>query len=230
MFFQNLGISISDALINIWNRFINFAPNIIVAIIIFVIGWFIALFVGKLIAEILKRLKFNEIFEKGNWDEALAKADIKVDVSEFIGAIFKWVLVIVFLQLSVGLLGWMQFTLLLDKIINYLPHVIVAALIFVVTVVVVDIVEKLVRVTVERMKVGYGQTVSAVVRWAIWTFAILMILRELIIVPAFIDTIFNAMIYGTVAFLVISFGLSFGLGGKEAAAKMIEELKSKIAR
>lgn len=218
------------ALQNLWQGFLNFVPMIIGAIIIFVIGWFIAIAVGKLVTEILKKIKFNQIFEKGNWDEALAKADIKVDASEFIGAIVKWILVIVFLLVAVDILGLDQFAYFLQRVLDYLPHVLVAALIFVVTVIVADIVDKVVRATVEKIKIGYGQVISVVVKWAIWIFAILMILQELVIVPYLVNTLFNALIFGFVGILVISLGLAFGLGGREAAAKLIDDLRQKISQ
>ncbi len=112
-----------QALQNLWQVFLNFIPLLIGAIIVFVIGWFISVGVGKVITEILKRIKFNQIFEKGNWDEALAKADIKVDASGFIGAIVKWVLVIVFLLAAVEILGFVEFAGFLKNVLGYgFPH------------------------------------------------------------------------------------------------------------
>jgi len=86
-----------------------FLPKLIGAIIVFIIGWFISVGIGKLVAEILKRLRFNSIFERGCWKEALEKAELKVDPSGFVGAIVKWVLVIVFLLAAVEILGMVQF-------------------------------------------------------------------------------------------------------------------------
>ena len=223
---QDWRIITFDALQELWQSFIVFFPKLIVAIIIFVIGWFIAMALGKLIAEILKKIKFNQIFEKGSWDEALAKADIKIDVSSFVGAIVKWVLVIVFLQVAVGIIGWTPFADLLDRFVGYLPNVIIAALIFVVTVIVADIIEKVVRVSVERTNIGHGHTVSAIIKWAIWIFAIVIILDQLNIAGILPQTI----IVGVVAFLVLAGGLAFGLGGKDAAGKMLEDLRGKLAK
>jgi hypothetical protein len=213
-----------QALQNLWQGFLSFIPLLIGAIIVFIVGWFISVGVGKLITEILKKLKFNQVFEKGGWKEALEKAEFKVDASGFIGAVFKWVLVIVFLLAAVEILGFVQFADFLKDVLNYLPNVIVAALIFVVTVIVVDIVEKIVRAAVEGVKVGYGQMVSIVVKWSIWVFAILAILYQLGIARPFMETLFT----GLVAVLVIAFGIAFGLGGKEVAAEILEDLKRKL--
>jgi len=213
-----------QAIQNLWQGFLNFIPSLIGAILVFIIGWFIAIFVGKLVAEILKRIKFDRLFEKGGWKEALEKAELKITASEFIGAIFKWVLVIVFLQVSVGFLGWTQFAVLLGKVIGYLPNVVVAALIFVVAVVVADIVEKVVVAAAEGAKFAYTHLAGAIVKWSIWIFAILAILRQLIIVPELVETLFKALVYGIVAILVIS----FGLGGKEVATEILQNLKKKL--
>ena len=152
-----------DALQNLWQGFVAFVPALIGAVVVFVVGWSISVGLGKLIAEILKKIRFNQIFEKGNWDEALAKADIKVDASAFIGAIVKWVFVVVFLMAAVEVLGLKGFAGFLGNIIGYLPNVVVAAFILVVTVIITDILEKVVRAAVESIKVGYGQVVAAII-------------------------------------------------------------------
>jgi len=213
-----------QALQGLWQAFLNFIPALVGAIIVFVFGWFVAIGIGKLITEILKRIRFNQIFEKGGWKNALEKAEIKVDAAGFIGAIIKWVLVIVFLLAAVEILGLGQFANFLQGVLNYLPNVIVAALIFVVTVIVVDIVEKIVRAAVESIKVGYGQMISAVVKWSIWVFAILAIFYQLGIARPFMETLFQ----GIVAMLVIALGVSFGLGGKDVAAEILQDLRKKL--
>ncbi|PIS17479.1 MAG: hypothetical protein COT59_00470 [Candidatus Nealsonbacteria bacterium CG09_land_8_20_14_0_10_42_14] len=213
-----------NALQNLWQGFLGFIPAIIGAVIVFVIGWFISIGVGRLVTEVLKKLRFNKIFEKGNWDEALAKADIKVDASAFIGAIVKWVLVIVFLMAAVEILGLTEFAGFLKSVLGYLPNVVVASFIFVVAVILADILEKVVRAAIESIKVGYGQVVGAIIRWSIWIFAILAILIQLKVAPSLIQTIFT----GFIAVLVIAAGLAFGLGGKEIATEILRDLHKKL--
>ncbi|MFH1462460.1 MAG: hypothetical protein ABIG08_02110 [bacterium] len=209
---------------DLWSGFLGFIPVLVGAIIVFVIGWFISVGVGKLVTEVLKKIRFNQLFEKGDWKSALSRAEIKVDASGFMGAIVKWVFVIVFLLAAVEILGLKEFAGFLTAVLAYLPNVIVAALIFVVTVIVVDIVEKVVRATVEGMRVGYGQMVSAVVKWSIWIFAILAILSQLGVARPFPETLFM----GVVATLAISLGLAFGLGGKDVAAEILQDLRKKL--
>ncbi len=212
------------ALIDLWAGLINFIPRLIGALIVFLIGWLISVGVGKLVAEILRRLKFNQVFEKGSWKTALERAEIKVDPAGFIGVIFKWVLLIVFLVAAVEILGLVQLATFLTSVLAFLPNVIVAALILVVAVIIADILEKVVRAGVEGMKVGYGQLVGAIVKWSIWIFAILAILIQLRVAPTLIQTILT----GVIALIVIAAGLAFGLGGKELAGEVLQNLRKRL--
>ncbi len=213
-----------QALQNLWQGFLTFIPTLIGALVVFIIGWFISVGIGRLIAEVLTKIRFNQLFEKAGWKGAMEKAELKVNPSEFIGAICKWILAIVFLLAAVEILGFIEFAGFLRSILAYLPNVIVAVLVFVVTVILVDIVEKVVRATVEGVKVGYGHLVSVIIKWSMWIFAILAILHQLGVARPFMETLFT----GLVAMLVISFGISFGLGGKEVAAELLQNLKNKL--
>lgn len=213
-----------QALQDLWQGFIGFLPELIGALVIFVIGWFISVGVGRLVADILKRVKFNQIFERGNWKQALERAELKVDPSGFIGGIFKWVLVIVFLLAAVEVLGLTQLAEFIKDVLAYLPNVLVAALIFVVAVIIADLSEKVLRAAVESTQVGYGHMVGIIVKWSIWVFAVISILTQLGIAPVLLQTLFT----GLVALIVLAGGLAFGLAGKDVAAQWLQDMNRRL--
>ncbi len=215
--FEDLGV--------LWTGFLEFIPSLIVALIVFIIGWFIALAIGRVVSEILIRIRFNELFERTDWKQALDKAKLTVNPAEFLGAIVKWILVIVVLMITVEILGLTEFaTFLREDVVGYLPSVFIAALIFVVAVIVTDIVEKIVVATVEKMKVNYSRFAGKMAKWSIWIIAIFAIISELQIAEKISGTLFT----GLMAFFVIAGGLAFGLGGKEIAADILRDLREKI--
>jgi hypothetical protein len=209
---------------------VSFVPLLILAIIVFVVGWLVAVVVGKLVADILKRFKFNQVFERGSWKEALEKAELNIDPAGFIGSIFKWILLIVFLLAAVEILGFNQFAGFLRDVLAYLPNVIVAALIFVVAIIIADIAEKVVRAAVEGARVGHSHFIGAVVRWFIWIFAIFSALLQLDIavlpVQVLIQTFVQAIGYG----VALAFAIAFGIGGKDVAADLLRQIKTKFER
>ncbi len=213
-----------NALQNLWSAFILYIPNIIIALIIFIIGWLISVGIGKLVTEILKRVKFNKLFEKGVWKEALEKAEFKVDAAAFIGAVCKWILAIVALLIAVEILGLNQFANLLTKVLGYLPNVVVAALIFVVAVIISDIAEKVIRAAVGGVKASYANLAGGIVKWSIWIFTIFAVLIQLKVAEGVLMTLYT----GIIALIVIAGGIAFGLGGKDVAADMLEDLKRRL--
>lgn len=222
---QNWATITLEALQGAWQGFLLFLPRLIGAFIVFIAGWLIALLIGKLITEILKKLKLDRFFERTGWKEALERAEIKVTASEFIGEIFKWILVIVFLFIAVEILGLTQFAEFLKRIVLWLPNLIVAVAIFVVAIIVADILEKIIRASVKKMELGYGGFFGTLVKGAIYVFAVLAILLQLGVTPQIV----NALIFGLIGTVSLALGLAFGLGGKDAAAKFIEEIRKKLS-
>jgi uncharacterized membrane protein len=213
-----------QALYDLWSSFLIFLPKFIGALVVFVIGWFLSNWAGRLLTELLRRIKFNKIFERGGWNEAFRKAELEVDASEFLGVITKWTLVFVFLVAAVEILGMIQFAVFLTKVLSFLPSVIVSVLILVVAVILADILQKVVVASVERANVGYARLAGLLARWSILVFAFLAILLQLGIAKQLVVTLFT----GLVGVFTISLGLAFGLGGKDMAKDILEDFREKI--
>ena len=207
---------------------VSFVAKLLLAIIVFIIGYLISVGIGKLVTEILKSVKFNKLFDKEGWKTALQRAKIEVDPSQFIGAIFKWVFVIVTLSIAVSTFGLTQFSGFLSNVLDFLPSVIGAVLIFVVAIIISDIVEKLVRVSVEKVKAGTGYLAASIVKWAIWIFTIFLILEQLLPSSVLIKTLYSSIVYGVIGALALGVGLAIGLGGKGVATEILEDMKKKI--
>lgn len=203
-----------------WNAVAFFVPLFLGAVIIFIIGWVIAVSLGKLVEHIVRSIKIDSVLEKLELGKALERAGMRLDSGEFIGGLVKWFLVIVSLLASVNILGLTQVSSFLRDVLLYIPNVVVAAMILLIAALVADTVEHVVKGSVQAA--GFkGGTVGVVVRWAIWTFAVIAALLQLGIAADLI----RILITGFVAALAVAFGLAFGLGGKEHAAAFIESMK-----
>ncbi len=207
---------------------VGFVAKLVLAIIVFVVGYLISVGIGKIVSEILKSVRFNKLFDKEGWHKALQRANVDVDPSEFIGAICKWVFVIVSLLVAVDILKLSQFGGVLTQVLSYLPNVVVAALIFVVAVIISDIIEKVIRVGVERMHIGHGYLAASIVRWAIWIFTLFLILEQLLPHSELIKTLYMAIVWGVVGAVALGAAIAIGLGGKDAAGEFINDMKRKI--
>jgi len=226
MFIQTWGDVFSSSLQGLWVGFINFVPNFLLAIIIFIIGWAIGGVVSKAIAQVVNALKVNKLFESMGLKDALARGGFRLDVGMFLGEVVKWFIVVVFLMTSLELLGLTQVNAFLQNVIlGYLPQVFIAAIILIIATVVSDAIRRVVEGSAKAMGVRSARMAGSVAKWAIWIFAIIIVLSELGIAPAFMQILFT----GIIAMLAIAGGLAFGLGGKEAASKVIEKAKSSVS-
>jgi len=228
MVFQDWSSITGTSIISFWDGFKVFILNALGALIIFVLGWLVAFWIGKIVAGILKAIKFDSIFEKSKWQEALDKADIKGSVSNFIGKIVAWVLTLVVLLAAVQILIPESFADSLQavklKIIDFLPNLIIAIAIFVMAVVISELAEKIARAIIGKMDIKHTNVLGMVIRWSIWVLAIFAILEQLGVAP----DVVNMLMTGIVALLVLSGSLAFGLGGRDLARDLLENVRRKI--
>lgn len=200
---------------------VNFVPNLLFAVVIFVIGWFIGSLLGKIVSEAIRALKVDHALKTAGVDEVVNRAGYSLNAGNFLGALVKWFVIIVFLLASLQALGLTQVTLFLQLgLLPYLGRVIVAVLIIVVAAVVAEVVQGIVAGSARAAGVRSAGFVGTIARWAIWGFALLAALDQLGITPL-LQTLFT----GVVVALSLAFGLAFGLGGQEAAARFIERTR-----
>ncbi|HNU97015.1 MAG TPA: hypothetical protein PKL86_02140, partial [Candidatus Portnoybacteria bacterium] len=118
-----------DSLKGVWEGFIGFLPTLVAALIVFIVGWLVAIFIGKLINKLIKIIKLDSLLLKIGFEKVLSKAKIKLDSGKFFEELVKWFLIIVFLMAAVDILGLTQVTLFLQSILYYIPSVVVAAIV-----------------------------------------------------------------------------------------------------
>jgi hypothetical protein len=139
--------------------------------------------------------------------------------------LIKWFVIIVFLVASFDVLGLAQVNLFLQEVVlGYLPRVLAAALVLLVGGVVGDIAGRVVVTAAKTAGVASAHFAGAVAKWAVWVFAILVALSHLGIATAFSQTLFT----GVVIAISLALGLSFGLGGQEAASRYIERMRNEM--
>ena len=214
-----------NSLDTIWASFIGFLPTLLAALIVFIIGWLISIFLGKIANKTIKAIKLDSLLEKLGFAKVLSKASMRLDSGKFFEELVKWFFIIVFLMTAVDILGLTQVTLFLKTILYYLPNVVVAAIVLFAAAVVAKFMQKLVRSSAETAGLSSARAVGAIVKWAILVFGFVIALTQLGIAPSIIQTV----VIGLIAMLALAGGLAFGLGGKDLAARILEKLRQDIS-
>lgn len=225
MFIQTWGGAFNESLIGLWSGFISFVPNLLGAIVIFIIGWVVGSVIGKAIAQLLATMKLDKLFESAGAGELMNRAGLKLNVGGFVGWLVKWFIIVIFLVASLQILGLTQVNdFLREAVLFYLPKVIISVLVLVLAAAIADTMRKLVQASVQASGSRSAVMVGSVVKYAIWIFAFIIVLSELGIAAAFMQILFT----GLVAALSIALGLAFGLGGKEAASRAVDKFSNNM--
>lgn len=213
--FQNLSLQILSVL-----------PNLLISLIIFIVGWVVAMVVGGWVAQLLKAVRLDAALNSIGVGELINKAGYRLNSGVFLGRFVQAFIVIIFLITALDVLHLTQINLFLyEVVLNYIPNVIVAILMLLLAAVIADFLQKLVVASAKAADVVYAELLGGLTRWAVWIFAILAALNQLNIAAVFAQTLFT----GLVAMLAIAGGLAFGLGGQQAAARYIEKLREDIS-
>ncbi len=204
--------------------FARVLPNVVGAILIFAIGWIIAGILKNLTLKTLKVLQLEPFAEKVGIAEALKKVGATISPPELIGELIKWIVVLVFLTPAAEILGLRQVTSILNSVLLYIPNVLVAVVIVMVGVIFADLTSQFVRGSALALGSGTSNFLAVISKYAITTFVFLAALVQLGIAQQLIATLFT----GFVAMIAIAGGLAFGLGGRDTAAEILEEIKKSL--
>lgn len=218
--------SLALAFTNLWSDIITYIPNILIAILLFVVGWVFGDTVGGWIAKVIRSLKVDKVLEGLDIHNLLARAGYRLDTGAFVGALFKWFVIIIFLIAAMDVLNLTQINIFLQNVLAYLPNVIVAVIILILAAVIADVTQKVVVASSRAAHVSSAELFGGIAKWVIWIFGILFAMDQLSLGGPFLQILLT----GAVATISIALGLSFGLGGRDAAAEFIAKLRSEISR
>jgi len=220
MFFENLRDALGLSIISTWQGVVSFVPTLLVAIIIFAIGWLVAVLIEKIIESLFKSMKVDSLLKNAGLDEVMKRTGHALNSGRFVGALVKWFVIVVFLVAAFDILKLTQVNeFLRGVVLGYLPQVIIAVLVLMVAVVIAEAMQKIVTASAKAAHVKSANFLGTVTKWAIWIFAILTALITLNVATFLIQWIIIALFSGA----ALGIGLAFGLGGKEHASRLIEK-------
>jgi hypothetical protein len=204
---------------------IIFIPNLLIAIIIFVIGWLIGFGLERVVKQVVDSLRIDSALKAAGVEGVVERAGFNLSSGLFLGILVKWFVIVVFLVAALDVLHLEAVNAFLrDVVLGYLPQVIVAVMILLVAAVIATAAQTVVSGAAKAAGLISANLLGNVARWAIWIFAILAALAQLNVATAFVQTLFT----GVVIAVSLALGLAFGLGGQQAAARYIEHIRSEI--
>jgi hypothetical protein len=204
-------------------KILTFLPVLLGALIILIVGWIIAKAIRRLIDVVLKAIRFDTLADKAGITAILNKGDLKITAREVVSGLVYWLVIIMVLVMVVNALGLPKASDVLTSLFAYVPNVIAALFVMIVALFLASFVSGIVRTAAGNANLPKPEIFAGVTRWAIIIFAATIALEELGIAPLLVTTTFNIILGG----VCLALALAFGLGGKDAAARYLEELRKR---
>ncbi|MBI2626800.1 MAG: hypothetical protein HYW77_00985 [Parcubacteria group bacterium] len=214
---------IQTSLLTLWGNVAGFLPKFIAAVVVFLIGWLIAVLLGRAAFHIVRVIQLDKALEALGF-RAIERGGIKLNAGKFFDEAVKWFFIIVFLLAAANIVGLSQVADFLSTVVLYIPHVIVAAIVILIGALVANFLEHSVRASVKAAELISGNFLALLTRWSVLIFAFLIALDQLKVAPEII----RIFIIGLVAMVAIGGGLAFGLGGQSHAEEWITNLRKRV--
>ena len=202
-------------------KIMAYLPVLLGALIILIVGWVVAKIIRWIVDGVLKAVHFDTLADKAGISEILKKGNSKMTARKVISGLVYWLVMIMVLVMVFNALGLPKASDVLANLFAYIPKVIAALLVLVVAMFLANFVSGIIRVAAGNAKLPKPDLLAGISRWAIILFAVTISLAQLGIAPLLVTTTFNIIFGG----IVLALALAFGLGGKDAAARYLDELK-----
>ena len=193
-------------------------PKVLAFAVILVVGWFVAGLIARLAGGLLRRVRFNELATRSGFAGFVGNIGVQTDAAGFLADLAKWFIRLIVLVVAFDALGLPAVSDVLRQLLLWLPNLAVGLVVLVIGGLLANAAAGLVRGATTSAGFRHPQLMANVARGGVWVFAIIIAVNQLGIAQTLVNTLFM----GAVALAVLALGLSFGLGGRDVAARILE--------
>jgi len=215
---QNLIPAIVASLTGALALFFDAIPRIIGFIVILIVGWLVAGLLGGAIAGLLRAVRFNDMAQRAGITGFVQRMGVRNDPSGVLASIAKWFVRLIALVVAFDALGLPAVSQILNSFLLWIPNLVVALVILVITGLAATALSDLVRGATSQGGFGNPNLFASITRFAVWAFGIVVAVNQLGVAATLINTLFM----GVVGAVALALGLAFGLGGRDTAGQIVQ--------
>ncbi|MDB5807914.1 MAG: hypothetical protein JWN94_36 [Betaproteobacteria bacterium] len=197
---------------------IAYLPRLALALLMVVVGWFVAKAVRFAVERGLRAINFNVLTSRSGMDEFLQQGGTRSDITSVFGFLTFCLVVLASLIVAFNTLGLAYATDLLGRLMLFVPKLMFALLILTLGAYFARFVDQAVLSHCRESGVRDAEFLAKLAQYAVMTFVVLIALDLTNIGGDLVRETFLIILTG----IVLAIALAFGLGGREWAASMLE--------
>ncbi|MGE0353043.1 MAG: hypothetical protein AB7I33_10845 [Gemmatimonadales bacterium] len=209
-----------------WEQVLAFLPRLLVGLVVLLVGWFAVKLLRQGFVRLLRLLRVDVALERAGVEDFLLRGGVRVTGVTLAGQILFWGLLLIVVLASLNLMGLSQAADLIDRLLGFLPNVLVAVIVLIFGSILARFARGLVFTSLNNLGVRGAEGISVVSQWAILFFVVSLALNQLDIGGQILVSAFQLAFGG----LCLALAIAFGLGGREWAAGVLERLSGHNSR
>jgi len=196
----------------------EFLPKFALAIAVLVAGWLLAKFARFAIVKSLRAVNFNVLTERSGLDGFLKQGGVESDTTDIFALMAYWLVILAALIIGFNGMGLTYITGLLGEIVRFVPNLVVALLILAFGAYFARFIGNAVITYCRNIDLQDADVLGKLAQYGIMSFVVLIALDQVNVGGDIVRQSFLIILAG----VVFAMALAFGLGGKEAAAELID--------
>ncbi len=202
-----------------YENVINFLPNLLTSLLILFLGILIAVVFKKAFTKLFRAVNLDKLSEKFGIVDIFQKWGIKESISSLFLRLIGWLIIFIFLIVSLRTLNVPTIERFLEELFLYLPNVFIAILILFMGYLLSNFLGEAALIASVNAGLKISGLIGKFVKFTVFFLAITMALEQLGIGKETVLIAF-AIVFGGI---VLAFAIAFGVGGRDAAKEYIDK-------
>jgi hypothetical protein len=202
-----------------FESFRQFAPNLLAMLTILIAGIIVARVIRWALRKFLTAIKFDSWSDRKGFTVTMRKGDVWTKPTEAVSRAVFWFLILATLMAGLSALKIQAIDRLVAQSVLYLPRVLSAVLILVIGFLFAGFLSRAVLIALVNRGYHAAKLLAEAVRLLLIVLLLAMALEQLQVAPNIVVAAFSIIFGG----IVVALSIAFGVGGIDAARKMIEK-------
>ena len=206
-----------DSFTMAWSQVIGLAPKMVAMVVVLVVGYVLARWVGSFIAVVSAKFGLQTAAEKSGLAKSMHDVGIRRPLPAIVGGIVFWLLMCVFVMAAFNILGLDSVSAAMGEVVNYIPRLLVATVVVVIGLLAATFLRGVVATSADRVGLTYAEYLAGGCYWVLSLLTFIAAFNQLGIQFALLEKL---ILIGS-AGLAAGFALAFGLGGRDVMSGIL---------
>jgi hypothetical protein len=194
-----------------FGQIISLLPNVAAMLAVIVVGYIVARVLDRFAAALSQSLGLETAAERSGLMASMKQVGIQRSVPSIVGQIVFWLTMCVFLSAAFNLLGLQAVSAAMEKIVAYIPNLLVATVVVVVGLLVAGLLRGVVATSADRVGISYAENLANGLYYVLALMTFIGAFDQLHIEFGLLKELILIAFGG----LALGFGLALGLGGRD---------------